>query len=81
MYCSVLMLAVPMQFQYCLSQFQTLADDLSKLYASLFDADPTTLQYVSLYPPQLVGYMYCVLQYIHTYNTTLYNMSPCILLS
>lgn len=42
---------IPVQFQYCVSQFQTLADDLSKLYRSLFDADSSTLHYISLYPP------------------------------
>lgn len=42
---------IVVQFQYCVSQFQTLADDLSKLYRSLFDADSSSLHYISLYPP------------------------------
>lgn len=47
---------VSVQFQYCVAQFQSLADDLSKLYTSLFDADPATLQYISLYPTHSMLY-------------------------
>lgn len=41
---------VSMQFQFCVSRFQSLAEDFSILYSSLFDADSTTLSHISLYP-------------------------------
>jgi hypothetical protein len=40
-------------------QFQSLAEQFSALYSSLFDADPSTLEYVSLYP--YVSGLVCVM--------------------
>jgi len=37
------------------SQFQTVSQQCSELYSSLFDADLSTLDYVSLYPGVEVG--------------------------
>lgn len=39
---------VERKFHQCVQQFQSLAEQFSALYSSLFDADPSTLEYVSL---------------------------------
>ena len=39
-----------MQFKLCTVQFQSLGQEFSALYSTLFDADPATLEYITLYP-------------------------------
>ena len=38
------------QLRMCVMQFQSVSEQYSALYSSLFDADLTTLEYVALYP-------------------------------
>ena len=59
MWLVIALLHTLVQFQFCVSQFQTLSDHLSQLYSSLFDADPSTLHHISLYPNIHAIYM-CV---------------------
>lgn len=39
-----------------MSQFQSLSEQYSDLYSSMFDADPASLQYITLYPTILVSF-------------------------
>lgn len=41
------------QLRMCVVQFQSVSEQYSTLYSSLFDADLATLEYVALYPSQL----------------------------
>jgi len=52
--CNGIIVVFLLQFRLCISQFQQLSQQYDELYKTLFDADPSTLEYIKLYPQRKV---------------------------